>query len=393
MSKKNYLEILYDLQRSLNSSLSLEGILNSICQKVAEVFAIPQVVIFLVQEDGQAAKIVAEKRKVGLPSQLGQVHKFSEHPVTARIIKQQWTLNVKDTARTNKLGAGSSGALQKLGITSLLGVPILAGRPPEQAGSGVAGGEAMGILFLDRMEEKKPFTKKEVALAELIAGEVGEAVVRGQLFAKVEDLNAKLKQLSEWTLGKEVVKKGLEKPESLALKPAHKVLAFIDIRGFALFSENHDPQTVAEVITNLYELCERSAEQFGGQLFEVKGDEIFLIFDDLDGALSALLMAREGVGVYLAPHGLAVGMGVNEGEVLIGMLGTKKHKSYRVVGSAINIAKGLERLAKNNEIYVPKEVYLKARETFDFRFVGSLKVKGKLIETYLLLSSRSERKL
>lgn len=287
---------------------------------------------------------------------------------------------MKDTTRTNKLSAESTRDLQKLGITSLLGVPI------------TANGEAVGILFLDRMEEKKPFTKKEVVLAELIAGEVGEAVVRGQLFAKVEALNSKLKQFSEWTLGEDVLKKGLEKPGALELHPAHKVLAFIDIRGFTIFSENHDSKVVAEVITNLYELCERSAEKFGGQLFEVKGDEIFLIFDNLEKSLQALLMAREAVGTYLAPHGLAVGMGVNEGEVLIGMLGTKKHKSYRVVGSVINIAKGLERLAKNNEIYVPKEIYLKARETFDFRFVGSLKVKGKLIDTYLLLSSRAESK-
>jgi len=212
------------------------------------------------------------------------------------------------------------------------------------------------------------------------------------LFAKVEDLNAKLKQFSEWVLGEEVVKKGLEKPETLELQPAHKVLAFVDIRGFTLFSENHDPKTVAEVITNLYELCERSAEEFAGQLFEVKGDEIFLLFDDLEKALSALLLAREAVGVYLAPHGLAVGMGVNEGEVLIGMLGTKKHKSYRVVGSAINIAKGLERQAKNNEIFVPKEIFLKARENFNFRFVGPLKVKGNVVETYLLLSSHSENR-
>lgn len=370
---RNYLEILYDLHHSLNSSVSLEEILNQICARVAEIFSVPQVVIFLVEEDEQAAKIVAEKRAKGLSSQLGQVHKFSEHPVTAKIIQKKRTLNVKDTARTNKLGAESTKALQELSITSLLGVPV------------TANDKALGILFLDRMEEKKPFTKKEVALAELIAGEVGEAVVRGQLFAKVEDLNANLKQFSEWVVGEEVVKKGLEKPESLTLKPAHKVLAFIDIRGFTIFSENHDAKMVAEVITNLYELCERSAEKFGGQMFEVKGDEIFLIFDDLEKALSSLLMAREAVAGYLAPRGLAVGMGVNEGEVLIGMLGTKKHKSYRVVGSAINIAKGLERLAKNNEIFVPKEVYLKARDKFEFRYLGPLKIKGRMTEAYCLL--------
>ncbi|MDP2874456.1 MAG: adenylate/guanylate cyclase domain-containing protein [bacterium] len=376
MSKtRNYLEILYDLHHSLNSSISLEEILNQICSKVAEVFSIPQVVIFLAQEDGKSAKIVAEKRKEGLPSQLGQVHKFSEHPTTAKIIQKKWTLNVKDTARTNKLEDASSKALQKLGITSLLGVPI------------VASNEAVGILFLDRLEEKKPYTKKEVALAELIAGEVGEAVVRGQLFAKVEALSAKLKQFSEWTLGKEVVKKGLKTPEALELRPARKVMAFMDIRGFTLFSENHDSKMVAEVITNLYELCERSAEKFGGQLFEVKGDEIFLIFDNLEKALSALLVAREAVAGYLAPHGLAVGIGINEGEVLIGMLGTKKHKSYRVVGSAINIAKGLERLAKNNEIFVPKDLYLKTRKKFDYRYLGPLEIKGKVVDAYCLISS------
>lgn len=89
MKRQDVLEVLYRLHSSLNSSISLEEILKQICLKVSEVFIIPQVVIFLVQEDGKSAKIVAEKRKEGLPSQLGQVHKFSEHPVTAKIIKQK----------------------------------------------------------------------------------------------------------------------------------------------------------------------------------------------------------------------------------------------------------------------------------------------------------------
>jgi|GEM_PF-3669673 len=377
-ARTNYLKILYDLNHDLNSALALEEVLDRVCRQAAKIFKVPQVVVFLLDSDGQSAKIVAEKRARGLPSQLGTIHRLAEHPVTAKIIRKKWTLEVPDVATTRRLSKESRGALLMLGITSLLGVPIL------------SQGEAVGILFLDRLGAKAPFNLDEVKLAQLIAGEVGDVVRRGQLFAKVEDLNARLRQFSEQAWGKEVVEQGLKKPKSLELKEVHKVVAFVDIRGFTSFTETHPPEQVAETIRTMYELCERATEHYGGQLNEVKGDEVLLLFDELDPALRSLLEIQEVVGKYLASVKLSVGIGVNEGEVLLGVFGTQKRKNYRLVGSLVNTVKGLERLAKNNEIFVPKEVYLKARDKFRFRLVGPLKVKGKVVETYCLLSSCSQ---
>lgn len=372
----DYLEILYELHRFLNSALSLDEILNQICQKIAEIFALPQVVIFLVEKDGKSAKIAAEKRKKGVPSQIGIVHKFSEHPVTARIIRKKWILNVSNVGKTKKLSSESKGSLKELGVTSLLGIPI------------VSSTKTLGILFLDRLGEKSPFTPKEVKLAKLLGEEIGEIVRRGQLFEEVRELNAKLREFSQWSLGKEVLEKGLKHPLSLELKPANKVLAFIDIRGFTQFTDRHTPKEIAEVITTVYELCEKSVLKTGGRLQETKGDEVFLIFDHLLVALKTILEIRTLVGEYLSRYGLSVGIGVSQGEVLVGLLGTTQKKDYRLVGSPINIAKGLERLAKNNEIYVTREIYLETRDKFVFRYVGTLDIKGKKVKGYRLLQPK-----
>ena len=85
------------------------------------------------------------------------------------------------------------------------------------------------------------------------------------------------------------------------------------------------------------------AVRFGGDIDKFVGDQLMVVFQGPDRASRALdcalrmVSAVEEAGAAL-PHTMSVGVGVHDGLVLLGAVGSDRRRDYTAVGDAVNVA-------------------------------------------------------
>ncbi|MFK8079506.1 MAG: adenylate/guanylate cyclase domain-containing protein [Granulosicoccus sp.] len=145
------------------------------------------------------------------------------------------------------------------------------------------------------------------------------------------------------------------------LKTLEAVVMFTDLRGFTALSENSTEEQILDALNEYFEVVVRSVEDKGGDVLKFMGDgvlSIFVIPSSVDrehkcrqaalaaqsvlSGLMTLNAARTGAG---KPE-LAVGVGINAGQVSYGNIGSPGRLDFTVLGNAVNIASRIEGLTK-----------------------------------------------
>ena len=169
-------------------------------------------------------------------------------------------------------------------------------------------------------------------------------------------------------------------------------LFFSDIKDFTNITEQMEPEDMAnllnEYLSEMYEI----ANEFGGVVANVKGDELFIFFGapdkrpDRDNALGCVQMAvvmqrrmgelnekwyNEGIS-----RPLQIRCGINTGMVNVGGFGSKNRKDYTAFGMHVNLASRLEGICDPEGILVSHATWALVKEAFRFEPRGEVTVKG-----------------
>jgi adenylate cyclase len=79
----------------------------------------------------------------------------------------------------------------------------------------------------------------------------------------------------------------------------------------------------------------------------------------------------------LTQEALRVGIGINSGEVILGMIGSKARADYTIIGDTVNIASRMCDTAQAGEIIVSEEIYRSLGEHADGDGPYLLRMKGR----------------
>jgi class 3 adenylate cyclase len=175
-------------------------------------------------------------------------------------------------------------------------------------------------------------------------------------------------------------------------------LFFSDIRSFTSFSERNEAEKVVDSLNSVLNFQTQIIQGNGGDVDKYVGDEIVAIFSgdrkEEHACLTALEIQNEIMHNRDRYNGLTVGIGINTGEVILGMVGSQKRADFTVIGDHVNTASRLCGRAKPGMILISESVYQRIQDRARAKGPYRLKVKGKekFLSVYQLLAMKRRPK-
>lgn len=187
-----------------------------------------------------------------------------------------------------------------------------------------------------------------------------------------------------------VVKSLLETPEGLKLGGDRRKVTILmcDLRGFSTISEKIPPEQVVEILNVFLGTMTDAIATYQGTIDEFIGDAILVLFgapiyreDDAARAVAsaiAMQLAMREVNEKLRQMQLpsiAMGIGINTGEVVAGNIGSQSRAKYAVVGNHVNLTARIESYTVGGQILISENTYAEVQEIAKVN--GSMEVEPK----------------
>ena len=146
-------------------------------------------------------------------------------------------------------------------------------------------------------------------------------------------------------------------PELLKLGGERRTCTFLftDVRGFTNLSEKLEPEEVTDIMNKALTVQVECIQAHGGMVDKFIGDACMAIFNsplDLDEHEQRAVACAQDMRTAIKalqkelPEPVAIGIGVNTGEAVIGNMGSDSRFDYSAIGDAVNTAARLESATK-----------------------------------------------
>lgn len=184
-------------------------------------------------------------------------------------------------------------------------------------------------------------------------------------------------------------------------------ILFSDIRSFTTFAEKLKPEEVVSFLNPYLAAMTSVIHKHGGTVDKYEGDAIVAFFGEPiqypDHARRAVLAAlemrqvlydlnRQWISEGRSNDGFETGIGLNTGQVFVGLLGSEQRMNYTIIGDNANLAARLQDQTKEFgwPILISESTYQQVKDEFEAEFADSRLVKGKTepVGIYKLLGAK-----
>lgn len=373
--KRDYekLRIAHELGQAIMGILDLETLLPKILDKSFELLPADRGVILLMESGTLQPKYVKHKN----PKQVNEQIVLS-NAILSEVTQQKRAVLSSDASMDARFVGSHSIIMQ--GIRSTMSVPLM------------HGSELLGVMHLDSQIAANAFTEKDLQLFNSIANQAAAAIQNARLAKKIEEeakTRAQFQRLLSPKLVEQLVSGQLHLEKVGELREV--TMLFSDIRGFTAMSEKAKATEIVAMLNEYFESMVDVLFRWNGTLDKYVGDELIGLFGapvpledaawhavqcaiDMQAALRDFNQGRAQKG--LEP--IQIGIGINTGMVVSGMIGSSRTMQYTVIGDAVNTAARLCSLAKPGEIIVSETTIATVADKVEMIALPPTKVKGKL---------------
>lgn len=207
-----------------------------------------------------------------------------------------------------------------------------------------------------------------------------------------------IKDIFKQYVTEDVVEEILADPENALLSTGTRrevTILFSDIRNFTSLSETLPPEEVVELLNRYFDQMTGLVMEHGGTLDKYLGDGLLAIFgapvrretsavDAVRCGLRMQKMARQLVDERLADRKRpfdGIGVGIHTGEVVVGSIGSEKHREYTAIGSVVNLASRIVGIAPADSVYISEATMRGTEKSFKFSAPFKSSFKGVREET------------
>ncbi len=375
--------------QAISQAVQLPVLLATLLETVRENAGAERAVVFLIDETG--CTVQADGR-VGEPTRTLQRIPLDAYDGAPRsmvnyVVHSSESIVIGDASRDAEWATDQY--VRRVRPRSVLCAPI------------VRQGTLAGVIYLENNAMPGAFTPERLELISVLSAQIAISLDNAYLVERLEErVQARTQQLEarnqfiRRTFGRflsdDVVDSLLDTSAGSHLGGEKRKVTIMmaDLRGFSAMAEALPPETVMAVINNYLGAMTEVIMAHQGTIDEFIGDAILAIFgapvqrdDDAERAVAcalAMQQAMEEVNARNRSDGLpevAMGIGLNTGEVVVGSIGSEKRAKYGVVGAAVNLASRIEGHT------LPGQILVSARTRDEvaspLRIGGELRVQPK----------------
>jgi adenylate cyclase len=324
--------LLYELARDLSSSLELDVVLAKVMDRVITLMQASRGFIVLVDPvDGtlsvqmSSGEADPEKTRLFLGSRT----------VIEHVVKTGQAVVSTDASLDDRFKGQQSVILQNL--RSIIAVPL------------VTKGNVIGAVYVDNPFRASIFEEKDKEFLQAISDLAAIAIDNARQYERSEFL----RQLFEAHVNKQVTDYVIRRSgRTLRFLPGERrdvTMLNSDIAGFSTLSQSMDAEELVRFLNGYFERMIRVVLDHGGNIDKFQGDGMLVVFgapnpveDHAERALHAALAMIKEVDrfnreqVSAGKPAIAVGMGLDTGEVVAGHVGSDDRMEFTLIGVPVN---------------------------------------------------------
>jgi adenylate cyclase len=226
-------------------------------------------------------------------------------------------------------------------------------------------------------------------MAQAVSHMVALTVERMNLFQRIHD-EQRLRQLLQSRLAPEGAEKLLHNYLKTGRLPGlgeeTATVLVVDIVNSTRWAEQLGARLFGRILKKYYKEMTQVVLDHGGRLDKYLGDGILALFglngDRREPERKAVCAGLEMIKLfesieYLGRAEMHLGVGINSGPVMAGYIDTQERIDFVVLGDAVNVAFGLQALARPNRLFVGPSTCEAVRQEFKPIEIGPVAIKGR----------------
>jgi predicted ATPase/class 3 adenylate cyclase len=257
-------------------------------------------------------------------------------------------------------------------------------------------------IYMENRLAAGVFTEGRIEVIKLLAAQAFISIENAKLYADQQCLIEAQRRFvpSEFL-------ESLHRPDIARVEPGEYVaktmsILFADLRNFTPLAERLDPRTVIELLNGFFVIMEPEISRIGGFIDSFDGDRIKALFEVPADApvLAGIGMSRaleqlNRRSAYLSQPQLQMGIGINTGFMVLGVVGGRNRMQCSFIGDTANLASRIEQLTKvyRARLLISEHTFrgMKDPSAFAIRMVDRVSVKGKNngVEIYEVLDAET----
>ncbi len=349
--------LMYEVASKLNTVFDIDSALQEVSKMVRVALGADKCEVILADQFDQLSEL-------GFPTSIAQM-----------VIERRAAVILPDVTQEDE-HFGQSALLFR--VMSALCVPVISGE------------DLLGLIYMYKTDsEERPFNQRDFQLAVAISHQTALTISRLKLMERVQE-EQRIRQLLQRFVSPveaEYIFQNFQEIGTLPRLAEHRVsIMFADIADSTGLAESLGPQQFGDLLNRYYQDMTDIIFEYNGLVDKFLGDGIMAVFgitgkwgDHERRAVEAglaILQHIEEMNREL-PEPINIGVGINTGVVVAGYVDTKQRVEFTVLGDTVNVAAGLERLARPNRLLVGPATVAAIVDQYATQRVGSITVKGR----------------
>ncbi len=292
--------------------------------------------------------------------------------IAKQAIDQRSAVMVQDA----QSGPTPSKSAALLNINAALCVPVMSGE------------EMLGIIYVYKSRPRaRPFSQRDLQLAVAIGNQAALTIQRMQLLERVqkEEVISRLlhrflsPQEAEYVLEEYISSGGLP-----TLDEHNITIIAADICNSTQLAERLGSKRFSKLLENYYQTMTEIVFDHHGMLNKYIGDGLMAVFgmpqqppnSELRSVSASIdMLNRLDHMNQVIGEQVTIGIGINTGPAMAGYVGTQEYVEFTVIGYPVNIAWGLESLARPNRIFIGHPTFQAVNGKFTIHPLGKMEIK------------------